>query len=709
MKKTAMLLLCLCLIIGLVACVKEGPSTGSTPDTSQTEPIMPENPTDSEDPADPDDPTKPTGKPGGPGGTSKPTETSKPSNPTDSTNSQDPDNPAVDFETAFDEAMQLGDKTTYVADKTQLEISISADEQRLYAVVSHTIQLAPLPSMEQNETYQLHIRLFVQQDYTVDAEGNLRSSGNAVQGIVRRSENFTDGICQQYLQYFTQQESDPVYSALLMASMMGGAPMDATLLLGNGRSYQFTAMQDGEQFVQRKMLCYNGEQLFLQVEATETGAKITTNTEDGITTMQYDQTGKLLEEILLDPATGTQTRMEYSYTEDRISQVLIYQDQLLQRKVTYHTNGKILTDVYYDAAGQITRQYENSYDENGCLTQRKELEQDGGYWITLFDLQGRQTSSYHYDADGRSLNGTDYVYSEDGYLAEETYHYPAGYRITKYDAAGRVLSYMDYSHHDELMDGYSYAYNATGDVIQHITYDGARQHEVNYDDAGNVISDYTYFNNKLESWYLYTYDAKNQVLSYAAYAFDSYHDCVKLQRKEEYTYDEAGRKTSVAVYLTENSTVPDSLEVFGYDDNGEQITYHLYGAAGVLELWEEYTYDGDGKKLTCHRYSSEGKTDLVFRETWQYDAAGECVANLRYNASDRIIYGYSKEFDETGKLIRHIVYSEDGYVETVYTENPIYVLEYHYTASGVLDYWVELFVVDGQVVERIEHYEPPVH
>ena len=103
MKKTAMLLLCLCLIIGLVACVKEGPSTGSTPDTSQTEPIMPENPTDPEDPADPDDPTKPTGKPGGPGGTSKPTETSKPSNPTDSTNSQDPDNPAVDFETAFEQ------------------------------------------------------------------------------------------------------------------------------------------------------------------------------------------------------------------------------------------------------------------------------------------------------------------------------------------------------------------------------------------------------------------------------------------------------------------------------------------------------------------------------------------------------------------------------------------------------------------------------
>lgn len=660
MKKTAMLLLCLCLIIGLVACVKEGPSTGSTPDTSQTEPIMPENPTDPEDPADPDDPTKPTGKPGGPGGTSKPTETSKPSNPTDSTNSQDPDNPAVDFETAFDEAMQLGDKTTYVADKTQLEISISADEQRLYAVVSYTIQLAPLPSMEQNETYQLHIRLFVQQDYTVDDEGNLRSSGNAVQGIVRRSENFTDGICQQYLQYFTQQESDPVYSALLMASVMGGAPMDATLLLGNGRSYQFTAMQDGEQFVQRKLLCYNGEQLFLQVEATEVGTKITTDTEEGITTMQYDQTGKLLKEILLDPATGTQTRMEYSYTDDRLSQVLIYQDQLLHRKVTYHTNGKILTDVYYDAAGQVTRQYENSYDENGCLT-------------------------------------------------EGIYRYPAGYHITKYDAAGRVLSYMEYSHHDELMDGYSYAYNAAGDVIQHITYDGARQHEVNYDDAGNVISDYTYFNNKLESWYLYTYDAKNQVLSYAAYAFDSYHDCVKLQRKEVYTYDEAGRKTSLAVYLTENSEVPDSLEVFGYDDNGEQITYHLYGAAGVLELWEEYTYDGDGKKLTCHRYSSEGKTDLVFRETWQYDAAGECVANLRYNASDRIIYGYSKEFDETGKLIRHIVYSEDGYVETVYTENPIYVLEYHYTASGVLDYWVELFVVDGQVVERIEHYEPPVH
>ena len=665
MKKTAMLLLCLCLIIGLIACVKEPPGTGSTPGASQTDPIVPEDPTEPEDPTDPDDPTKPTGKPGGSTGTSKPAESSKPtesSRPSDSTNSTDPDipdDPVVDFETAFDEAMQLGDKTTYVADKTQLDISISTDEQKLYAVVSHTVRLAPLPSMEESEAYQLHIRLFVQQDYTVDAEGNLRSSGNAVQGIVRRSENFTDGICQQYLQYFTQQESDPVYSALLMASMMDGAPMDASLLLGN-RSYEFTALQDGEQFVQRKLLCYNGEQLFLQVEATEVGTKITTDTEEGITIMQYDQTGKLLEEILLDPATGTQTRMEYSYTEDRISQVLIYQDQLLQRKVTYHTNGKILTDVYYDAAGQVARQYENSYDENGCLT-------------------------------------------------EEIYRYPAGYRITEYDAAGRILSYMDYSHHDELMDGYSYAYNAAGDVIQHITYDGARQHEVNYNDAGKVVSDYTYFNNKLESWSMYTYDAKNQVLSYAAYAFDSYRDCVKLQRKEVYTYDEAGRKTSLAVYLTENSEVPNSLEVFGYDDNGEQVTYHLYGAAGVLELWEEYTYDGDGKKLTCHRYSSEGKTDLVFRETWQYDAAGECVANLRYNASDRIIYGYSKEFDETGKLIRHIVYSEDGYVETVYTENPIYVLEYHYTASGVLDYWVELFVVDGQVVERIEHYEPPVY
>lgn len=665
MKKTAMLLLCLCLIIGLIACVKEPPGTGSTPGASQTDPIVPEDPTEPEDPTDPDDPTKPTGKPGGSTGTSKPAESSKPtesSRPSDSTNSTDPDipdDPVVDFETAFDEAMQLGDKTTYVADKTQLDISISTDEQKLYAVVSHTVRLAPLPSMEESEAYQLHIRLFVQQDYTVDAEGNLRSSGNGVQGIVRRSENFTDAICQQYLQYYTQQGSDVAYSALLMASMMDGAPMDASLLLGS-RSYEFTALQDGEQFVQRKLLCYNGEQLFLQVEATEVGTKITTDTEEGITTMQYDQTGKLLEEILLDPTTGTLTRWECSYADDRLSQVLVYQDQLLHRKVTYHTNGKILTDVYYDAAGQVARQYENSYDENGCLT-------------------------------------------------EEIYRYPAGYRITEYDAAGRILSYMDYSHHDELMDGYSYAYNAAGDVIQHITYDGAQRHEVNYDDAGNVVSDYTYFNNKLESWYLYTYDAKNQVLSYAVYAFDSYHGCVKLQRKEVYTYDEAGRKTSLAVYLTENSEVPDSLEVFGYDDNGKQITYHLYGTAGVLELWEEYTYDEAGKKLTCHRYSSEGKTDLVFRETWQYDAAGECVANLRYNASDRIIYGYSKEFDETGKLIRHIVYSEDGYVETVYTENPIYVLEYHYTASGVLDYWVELFVVDGQVVERIEHYEPPVY
>ena len=662
MKKTALLLLCLCLIIGLIACVKEPPATGSTPGTSQTDPIVPEDPTEPEDPTDPDDPTKPTGKPGGSTGTSKPTESSKPSDSTDSSDSTDPDtpdDPVVDFETAFDEAMQLGHKTTYVADKTQLDISISADEQKLYAVVSHTIRLAPLPSMEQDETYQIHIRLFVQQDYTVDAEGNLRSSGSGVQGIVRRSENFTNTICQQYLQYFAQQGSDPTYSALLMASMMGGAPMDATLLLGN-RSYEFTALQDGEQFVQRKLLCYTGEQLFLQVETTEVGAKITTDTEDGITTMQYEQTGKLLEEILLDPATGTQTRWEYSYAEDRLSQVLIYQDQLLHRKVTYHTNGKILTDVYYDAVGQVNRRYENSYDE-------------------------------------------------DGYLAEVIYRYPAGYCITKYDIAGRILSYMDYSHQDELTDGYSYVYNAAGEVTQHITYDGARRHEVNYDDAGNVISDYTYFNNQLESWYLYTYDAKNQVLSYAAYAYDSFHGSVKLQRKEEYTYDEAGRKTSVAVYLVENSTVPNSLEVFGYDAAGNKVTYHHYGAGNTLDLWEEYTYDADGRKLTCHRYSSEGKTDLVFRETWQYDAAGECVADLRYNASDRIVYGFSKEFDEAGKLIRHVVYSEDGYVETVYTSSPYYVLEYHYTASGVLDYWVELFIVNGQVEDRIEHYDPPVY
>jgi RHS repeat-associated protein len=195
-----------------------------------------------------------------------------------------------------------------------------------------------------------------------------------------------------------------------------------------------------------------------------------------------------------------------------------------------------------------------------------------------------QTTSYTYDAAGRTLTMTD--------PATQT-------TTTAYDALGRVLTV---THPDTTQDTY--------------TYDAAGEQLTQANSAGTTTT---------------TYDALGRVLSQAHNDGSG-----NFQSSVSYTYDAAGNKLQevtdypgpiITTYtwsydpLNRPVTMSDGARSYTYDSNGNVTQVQVLNASQAPIIAQNMTYDGQNRVSTLNAVANA--TTTLHNYSYTYDAFGD--------------------------------------------------------------------------------------
>lgn len=347
----------------------------------------------------------------------------------------------------------------------------------------------------------------------------------------------------------------------------------------------------------------------------------------------YDDQGNMITTV--DPY-GNQSNFEY----DARGNLIRFQDSLGRAtRFTYDDANQVKQTIYADGSG-TTR----SYDADGMLESLTDA--DGATTLFETNQQGAITSkrlpdgsqvTYEYDPLGRLTRATDssgaitFEYAPTHTLEKVTYPDGTfldfesnevgqrtqvtdntGFMVTyEYDDLGRISRLADKN--DQLLEHYEY--DAAGRVLRK--------------DRGNGT--YTMFD----------YDELGSPLTISHFQPDG-----DLNSRFEYTYDHAGRRTSMTLFDVDPATV-DGVANYAYDAIGQLIE-------AVLPDGQSYAYEYDSlgnrtrvthnNSVTSYRtdrlngYTSVGSTRVA------YDAKGsvETVANtegttrFEYDSENRL-------------------------------------------------------------------------
>ena len=350
----------------------------------------------------------------------------------------------------------------------------------------------------------------------------------------------------------------------------------------------------------------------------------------GVMYFEYDPAGNLVQRV--HPAADEKAEFDYD-AENRMEEARYYDDAQSGtpvETVTYEYDDAVqsygagrLTETENDASDRV----EFTYDAQGRIVQEDigVLESDGQTWTNYpieyeFDALGKLQEVlypsgnkvvYTYDvANPERIETVDYLIWDDGiqdYVTESIVN-----DVVKYDAAGKLQKFTrpigratkhEYDLRGLVFDGYNPSAHTETDKNGNVTLRGpgsTKTHEYSYD-ALNRVTESTYID-RFGTDYDWTYDD----------ASDSSH-------KFLYTYDSAGRVTSIE---EEDSGGTIETQYFVYDARGRLIEFSIdEGQGAVVE--GEYSYDVRGRRL--HRngdrfvYNQWG--DLI--AIYQYDEVAE--------------------------------------------------------------------------------------
>ena len=309
--------------------------------------------------------------------------------------------------------------------------------------------------------------------------------------------------------------------------------------------------------------------------------------------------------------------------------------------ITYDAGGRRVAET--DALGHTTRY---QYDDLGRVTDT--IFHDGSRTQVAYDELGRRTSmtdpegyttTYQYDALGR-LTGvldalgqlTQYRYDELGRLIEAE---DANGHITayEYDRLGRRIAVEL-----PLEQRSSMTYDAVGNMVSMTDFNGEVT-AYGYDAQNRLIlTDY-----EDDADVVYTYTADGQVATITdgrgITSFDYDHQGRLLSRQDpdgpylpsgntiEYSYDEAGNRTSV--------TTPNGSVTYGYDERNRLTTV----LDDDLNL-TTYTYD-DANNLIQTQFGN----GVI--ETRAYDDLNRLIV-LENKQGETILSSYSYELNDAG-------------------------------------------------------------
>jgi YD repeat-containing protein len=409
----------------------------------------------------------------------------------------------------------------------------------------------------------------------------------------------------------------------------------------------------------------------------------TANSQDRITTQQYDRANRLISETAPD---GSQMRYTYDAAGNKLTEtqfantsaprILSYTYDADNRLTAFTDVDASVTTFTYDAANnKLSQTITSTSDPNSQRKTTYAYDENNRLVATTFDPSGLDivqstvydhlgnvvsktdgngnTSTFAYDLNNRQISQTDAL----GNTATVTYD-RVGNKIATTDARGQTTNYVYDANSRPLkeikpsVDIYTISGGATtGRPTTTHVYDALGNEVQTIDAAGNVTTSYFDGDGRVTS----QINADNALTTY--------------------TYDAAGDKLSQTLYMTRlpasaqvPSTAPtppagDSQTItYDYDQMG-RLTQTTYPAAQITTLSNTNTSD-----------PSSTTTTKQVTERIVYDAFGNVIASYDrngnqtlyfYDAKDRRIgtvdtLGYLTEwtYDQQGNVLKQRQYTQ---------------------------------------------------
>lgn len=259
---------------------------------------------------------------------------------------------------------------------------------------------------------------------------------------------------------------------------------------------------------------------------------------------------------------------------------------------TYDDKGNLLTDTFASNDGKGGHGSSFTYDAAGnMLTHDTYDNYATGHAEFTYDAAGRKVAETFSNSEGYYAT-TEYIYREDGLLAEWLFHYNKTEDRTTYtyDDKGNLLKKQEIitiGGKQVQENVVEWTYDESGNKLSETNSGGFRS-EWTYDDRGNVLSGTDLDNDgNIRRGVLYEYDDQNRV--FIEYPFEN--DPKKPTEKFIYEYDEAG-KLMVKYLCTPNSSRLNASGFcrYTYDEHGNLLSEITTKKDGTEVSRIEYTY-----------------------------------------------------------------------------------------------------------------------
>lgn len=262
---------------------------------------------------------------------------------------------------------------------------------------------------------------------------------------------------------------------------------------------------------------------------------------------------------------------------------------------TYDAKGNLLTDSYAAADGNTTYSYTYTYDETGKMLTRDSVDSHSTKDHTeyTYDPAGRLVTELFTNSENYSAK-VDYIYREDGKIAEKIVVYDKTQEITAYtyDENSRLVKEEHTIHSAEKVQQNTvmeYTYDAAGNKLtQSETRMGelSRKEEWTYNEAGKMLT-YKEFDGQGNpgEGMKYIYDNQGRLEEETFYKGETAEDAAV------YVYDEAGRVIKRASGIPyEKFITVNRILLYTYDEFGNLLTEVTTKKDGTELSRREYTY-----------------------------------------------------------------------------------------------------------------------
>ena len=216
-----------------------------------------------------------------------------------------------------------------------------------------------------------------------------------------------------------------------------------------------------------------------------------------------------------------------------------------------------------------------------------------------------------------------------------------------YDDAGRIAIFV-YTDKGRVTTS-TYTYNDQGlltkETTAYDTYTNVSTYD--YNDAGLLVHA-LHKDHQMGSDLTYTYDSAGNLIRMVEKNTDEY----DKGRVEEYTYDDAGRRTGRKTIFSDNNWVQDTITY--YEDGAIASESDYWCESGIYNLTE---YDRYGN-ITREQYRKKDEVKQDAHYTYTYDEKGNVLQKAE---GDIVLCTYT--YDQDGKLLKE----EAGSGYDVYT------------------------------------------